>query len=510
MRQSTPTNTKIRTSDNPKLQLSKLIGLPLGVVLFIVVLLIPTPEGLSPEAHRVGALTILMSVWWLTEAVPIYVTALVPLAMLPILRVTNIAETAAPYANPIVFLFLGGFMLAIAMQRWDLHRRIALYIVRFIGTEPRMLLLGFMVATAIMSMWVSNTATTMMIFPIGLALATQFGNSSSGASPSNSPSFVTALMLGIAYAASIGGVATLIGTPPNAILAGQSEILFPEYAEITFVKWMMIGLPYLLIFLPLAWLYLSRFHIRKNEVLLDKDSIHNEYDSLPPISRGEMGVVIIFFLTVFGWLFRSNIELGFITIPGWANLLGLENWVSDATVALIAALLLFVVPTRIKKPEFLLNWEWAIKIPWGILILFGGGFALAQSFHSTELASWLGQNLVGLSQIPLPVFIILLCLFITLIGELASNTALAAVMIPVLGAAAISADVHPFLYVIPATMAASSGFMLPVATPPNAIVYGSGVLTIRQMIRAGIVMDLLGAVIIAVVTFVFVIPVFGL
>jgi sodium-dependent dicarboxylate transporter 2/3/5 len=490
---------------------SQKIGLFLGPLVALIVILIPGPEGLSSEAQRVGAIALLMSIWWITEAIPIYATALLPLALMPLLGVSSIKNAASSYAEPTIFLFMGGFFLAITMQRWNLHKRIALYTVRFFGSEPKRLLLGFMIATALMSMWVSNTATTMMIFPIGLALVSQFAvTAREPRSPDEYSSFAKVVMLGIAYAASIGGVGTLIGTPPNAIFAGQIEILFPELGGITFFKWMLIGIPFVVVFLPLAWMFLAYFVLKKPDIEGGSISLTKTIEGLEPINRGEIGVFFVFILTVLGWIFRQDLSLGFVTIPGWANLLGIGDWVGDATVAIVASILLFIIPVDLKKGEFLLNWDWALKIPWGILILFGGGFSLAFGFQETGLASWLGSGFAGFADIPLPIFILLLCLLVTLFGELASNTALAVMLIPILGATAVAADIHPYIFIIPATMAASSGFMLPVATPPNAIVFGSGVLSIRDMMRAGFVLDLVGAVIITLVLFLIVKPLFGI
>jgi len=486
----------------------QMVGLFLGILLFSVVLFLPTAEGLTPEAQRVGAVAILMIVWWVTEALPLYATALLPILLFPLLGILNAKQVATPYAEPTIFLFMGGFCLAIAMQRWGLHRRIAFYTIRLLGTQPRQLLLGFMVATALLSMWVSNTATTMMIYPIGLAIISQLAPARGSLAGVNG--FGIALMLGIAYAANIGGVGTLIGTPPNAIFVGQSKLLFPELTEVNFFNWMLIGIPFVLLFLPITWLYLSHKYIKASNTDGELKALRKTFQDLGPVSRGEWGVFVVFMLTVCGWLFRNDIDLGFMILSGWANFLGVQEWVQDATVAIAAALLLFVVPVNLKKGEFLLNWEWAVKIPWGILILFGGGFALALGFQETGLATWMGQGLSGLSSVPLLLLIFVLCIVFTLAGEVASNTAMAAAMMPILGATAVAMGVHPFLLMIPATMAASSGFMLPVATPPNAIVFGSGALTIRQMVSAGVVLDLVGAILITLVVYFIAIPVFNL
>jgi sodium-dependent dicarboxylate transporter 2/3/5 len=486
------------------------LGLALGLFLFLSLLLLPTPSGLDPAAQRVGAVALLMAVWWISEAIPLYVTALLPLVLFPLLGVLNMREAAAPYAEPTIFLFMGGFFLAMAMQQWGLHRRMALHIIKLLGTGPRRLLLGFMLATAFISMWVSNTATTVMIFPIGLAVISQLDPLAMAKDQRRRAGFGTTLMLGIAYAASIGGVGTIIGTPPNAIFVGQTRVLFPELGEVGFLQWMLVGVPFVLLFLPLAWLYLAFIFMRKPDGTAEPTQLYQELRQLGPMSRGEKGVLGVFLLAVIGWVFRADLHLGPLTIPGWATLLGLAGRVNDATVALTAALLLFVIPTKIKTGEFLLTWEWAKRIPWEILILFGGGFSLAESLQRTGLAEWLAGGLTGLAHVPLPILIFALALSVTLLSEVASNTALAAMMMPILGATATAMGVHPFLLMIPATMAASAGFMLPVATPPNAIVFGSGYLTISQMARAGFVLDLLGAVIVTLIVYLAVIPVFGL
>jgi sodium-dependent dicarboxylate transporter 2/3/5 len=482
------------------------LGLVLGLLLFLGVLLLPTPDGLAPAAQRAGAVALLMAVWWISEAVSLYVTALLPLVLFPLLGVLNIREAAAPYAEPTIFLFMGGFFLAMAMQRWDLHRRMALQIIRLLGAGPRRLLLGFMIATAFISMWVSNTATTMMIFPIGLSVISQLDPSALIKNPRRRTGFGTTLMLGIAYAASIGGVGTIIGTPPNAIFVGQAKLLFPHLEEVGFLQWMLVGVPFVLLFLPLAWTYLAFIFMKPSDVTAEPTELHK----LGPMSWGERGVLGIFVFAVLGWVFRADLPIGPFTIPGWATLLGLAGWVSDTTVALAAALLLFIIPTNMRTGEFLLTWDWAKRIPWEVLVLFGGGFSLAESFQQTGLAEWLAGGFSGLAHVPLPVLIFTLALSVTLLSEVASNTALAAMMMPIVGATATAMNIHPFLLMIPATMAASAGFMLPVATPPNAIVFGSGYITISQMARAGFVLDFLGAVIITLIVYLVAIPVFGL
>jgi sodium-dependent dicarboxylate transporter 2/3/5 len=471
------------------------LGLLGGILFFVVILLIPTPQGLTAEAQRAAAVAVLMATWWISEALPLYATALVPLLLFPLLGVLDLRQTSANYAEPTVFLFMGGFFLAMAMERWGLHRRIALFIIRLLGTQPRRLVLGFMVATAVMSMWVSNTTTTLMVYPIGLAVISQLP------SGVGQRGFGVAIMLGIAYAASIGGVGTIIGTPPNAIFVGQAQLLFPELPGVSFFQWMLIGVPYVLIFLPLTWLYLTLVHIRKIGPGADSHALREELERLGPPSRGEYGVFFVFVFAVFGWVFRNDLQLGLLTLPGWAGLLGVGASSHDATVAMAAALLLFLIPVDANRGEFLLNWEWAVRIPWGVLILFGGGFALAESFQKTGLALWLTGGLGGWAAVPLPLLILMVCLFVTFLSELVSNTAIAAIMMPILGATASAIGVHPYLLMIPATIAASSGFMLPVATPPNAIIFGSGYLKITEMVKAGFVLNLTGAILITLLVY---------
>lgn len=480
-------------------------ALAAGLAVFLVLLALPPPGGMTTEAWRVVAVAGLMSVWWVFEVIPIYATALVPLAAFPLLGVLPAAPTAAAYAHPTVFLFLGGFLLAAAMQKWELHRRIALYAIRLTGTSPKRVLLGFMVGTAVMSMFVSNTATALMVYPIALAVAVHVGGDEDGAG------IRTALMLGVAYAATVGGIGTLIGTPPNAILAGQSAILHPELPEISFARWMLIGVPFALVFLPIVWGWLVFLHARGRAAHADTESpVEQEIRSLGRPSRGEWGVFTIFCLAVLGWIFRANLDLGFVVVPGWADAVGRGAFAHDATVAMVAALLLFLVPTRLRKPEFLLDWETAVRIPWGVLILFGGGFALATGFDATGLAVWLGDRMGGLGGLPLPLLIVTIALVASFASELISNTALAAILIPVMSALASAIDVHPYLLMIPATIGASAAFMMPVGTPPNAIVFGSGHLRVGQMVRAGVVLNVLGALVTLAIVYLVAVPVFGL
>ncbi|MBN1598861.1 MAG: DASS family sodium-coupled anion symporter [Bacteroidales bacterium] len=489
----------------------KASGLFLGILAFTVILIIPTPGGMSVEAKRAAACTILMAVWWITEALPISVTALLPLALYPLLKIMDAKSVVIPYANENIFLFMGGFFIAMAMQKHSLHRRIALVIIYHLGTSPRKLVLGFMVATAFLSMWISNTATTMMMLPIGLAVINHVKDVL-GTKNDTKLKFGTALMLGIAYSASIGGVGTLVGTPPNIVFAGVIKTMFPGLHEIGFVEWMAIGLPIVIIFIPLTWLFLVYIASppEVNKIPEGKEIISDEIKLLGKMSYGEKVTLTIFCLTALGWIFRKDIPLGAITIPGWSNLLGIDHMVHDSTVAIIGALLLFIIPVNLKKAEFILDWEWAKRIPWGILLLFGGGFALAESFQTTGLDISIGNifSQINFSSGILIVFCI--CLFMTFLTEFTSNTATITMMLPVLGAMAVSFSTHPFLLMIPATIATSFAFMMPVATPPNAIIFGSNYIKIHQMARVGLTLNLIGVVIITLFMYLVAFPMLGI
>jgi len=487
--------------------LVKKVGFPLGVGLFLFILWAPLPDGLAPEAKRAAAVVVLMAVWWITETVPIAATALVPLALFPILSVMDTNQTARLYADPNIFLFMGGFMIAMAMQKWGLHKRLALHLIQWMGVQPRRILAGFLLAAAFMSMWVSNTATAVMLLPIGMAVIGQFGV---GKSEVESRKFGEALMLGIAYACSIGGVATLIGSPPNMILAGQSKALFPELGEIGFVRWLLFAFPLAAGFLVIVWLYLSYVILgRKKLAQNNKDVILSQIQALGPWSRGEVGVAVIFVLTAIAWIWRADLRIGGLYLPGWMTLFNLKG-IHDGTVAIVAALLLFATPVNLRKGEFLLDWEWALKLPWGVLLLFGGGFALAESFRVTGLDVWLGGGLEILRGIPTVYLILALCFITTFLSEMMSNTAQITMLIPILAAAAPVLGVHPYLLMIPATIAASFSFMMPVGTPPNAIVFGSGYLTISKMAKTGFALNILGVLWITFVTLVLLKPIFGL
>ena len=515
--------------------LHQLIGLNLGIFLFILVLLAPAPPGMTPAAQRMAAVALLMATWWITEAVPIPVTAMLPLVLYPALGIMSTAEAAPNYAAQLVFLFLGGFLIAAAMVKWNLHRRVALLTIRLIGTGPRRLVLGFMLATALLSMWISNTATTMMMLPIAMAAVGRLaegatwrgkgGEGSAAAEDSVKNSFGLALMLGIAYAASVGGIGTLIGTPPNGIFVGQLARNYPGGApEVSFFQWMMVGMPVSLAMIPLVWVVVVYLAPRRRLSSFSfsgggSEVIETELRHLGPMSAGERKVAAVFVATALLWIFRQPIELGFATIPGWAPIYGLADFWSDSTIAVMMGTLLFLLPSDIKtfslredrRRNFVLDWRTAqSSVPWGVLLLFGGGFALADGFSRSGLSLWIGERLQFLNGVPILLVIVAICLLMTFLTEMTSNTATTTLMIPILAVAAMEMGQHPFLLMIPATISASCAFMLPVATPPNAIVFASGWVSVPRMSRTGVLLNFIGVIVVTAAVLLVATQVFGI
>ncbi len=483
------------------------IGLFMGPILFLFVLIIPTPTGMGIPAQKMAAVTFLMATWWICEAIPIPATSLLPIALFPLMGIMSTVKAAAPFANHLIFLFMGGFIIALSMQRWNLHRRIAMKIIKIVGFSPSRMIFGFMCATAILSAFVSNTATAVMMMPIGLAIIMHVIDEGKKEGLDKNIDFTQGkfnfglnLMLGIAYGASIGGVATLIGTPPNTVLAGFMQKTYGY--EITFFTWLKVGLPLVCIMLPICWLWLTKVAnpMKLKKVPGGKEMIEKELKNLGPMSSGEWKTLIVFTLTALGWIFRKHI--GFI-FPD-------PSMVTDGAIAMTGALLLFLIPINLKKNEFVMNWKWAEKLPWGVLILFGGGLSLAEGFKETHLANWIGQHVGMFENAPIFVVISLTTIIIIFLTELTSNTATCAMVMPVLAAIAISLSQSPLVLIVPAAIAASFAFMLPVATPPNAIVFGSGYVTIPQMAKSGFGLNIIGIVLTISVTYALVIPVFGI
>jgi len=502
-------------------QAHKQIGLALGVALFLVVLSVPFEA--DPRVHRMAAVAALMATWWMTEAIPLAATSLMPLVLLPALKILEPDVVARSYMNDYIFLFVGGFTIALAMERWNLHRRLALGTIGLVGDRPRGLVLGFMIATALVSMWISNTATTMMMMPIALSVILLVRAQPEPQTRARAARFGLALMLSIAYAASIGGMATLIGTPPNVVFAFRFHQEFPGAPEIGFARWLMIGVPFSAVFLLLTWaLLVFLLHpLGRGRLLGGREVIRQEAARLGPITRAETGVLAVFLCAAFLWIFRAEIPLeiqigGFriSRIPGWSNLLGLVDantrWVSDGTVAMMAALSLFLIPAGRKKGERLVDWTTVERLPWNVLFLFGGGFALADGFVASGLSEWIGQQCRSFGQLPVQGQILAISGAITFLTELTSNTATTNMVLPVLAGVARAIQVNPLVLMLPATLSASCAFMLPVATPPNAIVFGTGVVPLRAMIRAGLLLNLVGMVLVLLLIYFVAIPLWAI
>lgn len=457
-----------------------------GLAIAVFALLLPLPEGMPEPARRAAVLVFVMALLWVSEALPLAVTALVPIVALPMLGVARIETVAQSYSNPIVFLFLGGFILAAAMQRWELHRHLALAAVGVGGRNQRTIILAMMTATAFVSMWVSNTATAMVMVPIAASLLASLRAPSAlplthdEASAVSSPAatdppdgFGPALMLGIAFAATIGGMGTLIGSPPNALLAAFASKTYG--ITVGFGEWMLIGIPIVVLLIPITWLLLTRFAFHVPADALLREGLVEPRGRL---AAGGRIVAAVLALTAIAFMAR----------PWLADLLAIPG-LTDTGIAMTAALLLFVVPPAVTGGRALLEWKDVEGIRWDVLILFGGGLALADAIGSSGLAVWIGGSIERFSGMPTALLILVLMAIVVYLGELASNTAVAAVFLPVAGAAAVGLGVEPLLLALPVAFAASLGFMLPVATPPNAIVFGTGEVTSRQMLRAGSVLD---------------------
>jgi sodium-dependent dicarboxylate transporter 2/3/5 len=460
----------------------KLIALWLGPLLMLTLLLLPTPAGLKPEAWRLVALASWMVIWWMSEAVPVAVTALLPLPMMPMLGIAGQKTVGASYGDPLIFLFLGGFLIAAAMQSWGLHRRIALRIVKIAGTGPQGIIAGFMLATAFLSMWISNTATAVMMYAVGISMVEFVAARVDD--PAKARRFGIALLLGVAYSASIGGVGTLIGTPPNTLLAG---FLNDTYGiRIDFSTWMLMGIPLVVVMLPLTWLLLCRviFPVKDIDLGGAAGLIDEELQQMGTMSRGERIVLTVFLCTALLWIFRQPL----------VGLTGLV--ITDTSIALLAAIVLFALPASVQEGRFTVDWDAAKKVPWGVLLLFGGGLALAGAFKTTGLAAAIGEAVAGLSAVDISLIVLVTIAAIIFLTELTSNTATTATFLPILGAVAVGLGQNPMVLAVPVALAASMAFMMPVATPPNAIVFSYEGLHISDMMRAGLWLNLLAIVLI--------------
>lgn len=462
-------------------------GLIGGGFLLVACFLSPPLFGLSPEASRVALLAMTMAVLWVTEALPIPATALLPLVMLPALGVTSgktaMKDAAAPYADPIIFLFMGGFMLSLAMERWNLHRRIALAIIAAVGTKPRALLFGFLSAAAFVSLWTSNAATTMMLMPIGLSV---FDMIRDAQGTSRAAAFGSALVLAIAYGANVGGMGSLIGTPPNTILKGYMEST--HGIEVSFAQWLKLGLPLVAVALPLVHLILTRVSFRVENVEIEgiREGLREERRGLGRMTFPEWAVTAAFLLAVGLWVSREHWKA---TCPA----------ITDEVIAMVSALLLFAIPVDFKRGVFVLDWTCLRKMPWDVLILYGGGLSLAAAIEKTQLAAAMAEGLEGLAGWPPFLIVVLVGAVMVVATALTSNTATTAAFLPVIGSLSVAVDQPALLLCIPVTLAASADFALPVGTPPNAIAFGTGLVTLPRMVKAGIWIDVLFVVLIPVI-----------
>jgi sodium-dependent dicarboxylate transporter 2/3/5 len=471
------------------------VGLIVGPVAAAILFALPTPAGLSPAGWRLAATAVLMAVWWATEALPIPVTAFIPIIAFPVLGVTSVDDAAAPYMDPVIFLLLGGFIIARSLEHWNLHRRIALNILSRVGSSPGRIIFGFMVATAVISMWVSNTATTAMMLPIGLSVIAVIGSEGEVGHD-----FAIALLLSIAYSASIGGMATLVGTPTNALLAGFMRETY--HVQIAFNRWMLIGLPVVAVMLPTAWAILTKVAFRLPKASFEgaEAAIASQLAALGPITRPERRTAVLFAVVAVTWCLRPE-------IAAWTGLKGL----SDAGIAVAAAFALFLIPSGDKsgRGRCLLDWPTAAKLNWGVILLFGGGLSLASAVSATGLAVWVGQALSVLTTWPPILLAGAICALIIFLTELTSNAATTAAILPVLGAIAAQGHLDPLVIAVPGVLAATCAFMLPVATPPNAMVFGAGYIRVPDMVKAGFRLNIAGIIVITLLAYVLVPLVFG-
>jgi solute carrier family 13 (sodium-dependent dicarboxylate transporter), member 2/3/5 len=464
------------------------IGLFAGPAVFLIMLMMPVPEGLTEAAWMVAAVGIFMAIWWVSEAIPIPATALLPIALFPILEVGTVREATTPFANPLIYLFMGGFIIALAMERSNLHKRIALNVVKLVGVKPGSIVIGFMLSSAFLSMWVSNTATAMMMLPIALSIIKLVEHPDDVSAGDLQTNFGLIMVLCIAYACNIGGIGTLIGTPPNALMAGY--MLETYGVDIGFSQWMLIGVPLVALSLPVVYILLVKiiYPIKLKEIPGGREIINQQLKKAGSITRAELMVAIVFGTTALLWITRPLLE------PYIPN-------ISDTGIAIFGAIVMFLLPVNFKKGEFVLKWEDAKRLPWEVLILFGGGLSLAAAITDTGLAEWIGASLSALSGWPVIILIVTSLLVIIFLTEITSNTATAAAFLPILASVAIVMGQDPLILVIPAAIGASCAFMLPVATPPNAIVYGSGLVSIPQMAKAGFALNLVMVVLITLVMY---------
>jgi solute carrier family 13 (sodium-dependent dicarboxylate transporter), member 2/3/5 len=478
-----------------------IIGPILGLITWLI--FPDTPD--VPLAAPTAAVAVWMGFWWLTEAIPLAVTSLLPLVLFPLLGVIPAKVVAGAYTNDVVFLFIGGFIVALAMERWNLHKRLALRIIIASGGGTKNTVLGFMLATSFLSMWISNTATAMMMMPMAMAVLSKYDTLLDEV---QAKKFSLALLLGIAHAASVGGIATLVGTPPNLVFTAQFQTYFPEGPEISFAQWMQFALPITIALFVMVFLVLNFKYLRKIKTTESKSIFKDELKSLGKMSFEEKSIMWVFVALVVLWITRKPIDLNLFVIPGWTLFFPEPGYIGDGTISIALAILLFILPAK-REDSRLMNWETAKKIPWNIVLLFGGGFALAAAIKTSGLAGWIGFQMQDLSVLSPTIITGIICSFMTFITELTSNTATTQMILPILASVAVSMGRNPLYLMIPATISASCAFMMPVATPPNAIVFGTGRIRIIDMAKTGLILNIFGIIIITFMLVVFGSVLFG-
>jgi sodium-dependent dicarboxylate transporter 2/3/5 len=485
-----------KKNGNSTVKLAALIIAPL-ISLSLIVFGDFAPE--NPKITYTMAIAALMAIWWITEAIPLAATALLPVVLFPVFGVVDGKTISTMYFNHLIFLFLGGFLMALAMERWNLHRRIAIRVLMFFGISPGRILMGFMFATAFLSMWMSNTATNMLMIPIALSIIFKLeeilGKARLG-------TYSIGLLLGIAYSASIGGIATLVGTPPNLSFARIANIIFPQMPEISFADWFIFATWITMLVFIAAWVLLFvMYKPRHPWDGVNRKEFRKEYQLLGPAKPEEKIVFVLFIVMALLWVFRAGFHIGFVNIPGWSELFTHPDYINDGTVAIAIASILFLIPSRTNKGERLMDWETANRLPWHIVLLFGGGFALAKGFVDSGLSIWFGEQLSGLAGTHPMLLTSVIVTMMSFLTELTSNVASTEMILPILAGMAVSIQINPLLLMIPATLAASLAFMLPVATPPNAIIFGTGRLHIKDMVKTGFMLNLIGVLVTTLVTY---------
>ena len=470
----------------------KKFGLILGPLLFVIIRYIIPFEDLNVEAVTILAMTSWLAVGWILELLHLGVTSLLPVILFPLFGALDAKTTSAAYGDQFVFLYMGGFIIALSIEKWNLHKRIALRIIRIIGTDLNKMVLGFMIATAFLSMWISNTATAVMMLPIGLAIVSQLKDDHA-TELNEHDNFAKVLVLGIAYAASIGGMATLVGTPPNLVFTGLVKKMYG--VEISFIQWFSFGFPIAAILLLICWKYLTGYVLKFSikEFPGGKEEVESQYKALGPMTVEESRVLIVFVITALAWIFRKYLLSPFIPA------------VDDTMIAMMAAIALFLIPSS-QKGKALMDWPTAVKMPWSVIYLFGGGLAIAEGFEQTGLASWFALQMNGLNGLSIALILLIVIALVNFLTEVTSNLATTAMLLPVLAAMSVSLSIHPFLLMVGATLAASCAFMLPVATPPNAVIFASGKIKVLDMVKAGFAMNLISIAVIFLICY-FLLPI---